>query len=175
MPLTFSKLAWFLTLDLCRARCVQPHAPHGASSEGTLMGTATTASAVSQTVSSTLDVIPSATPRIPQNSTSATGVPKGFEPGVKWQIAIQDPIDVRGGIQPADAKVIDVDLFLASKDPTLIPSLHVSRVPQPRSRNAILIPRYSAGRWCHCSLLFQRRGCPVHRLRLAGLEYRKVV
>lgn len=57
---------------------------------------------------------------------TGTGVPAGFEPGVKWQIEIQDPVDPRGGLQPSDAKVIDVDLFQASMDLTLIPALHVS-------------------------------------------------
>lgn len=59
---------------------------------------------------------------------SVSGVPAGFEPGVKWQIEIQDPVDPRGGLRPSDAKVVDVDLFQASKDLTLIPALHVSNI-----------------------------------------------
>lgn len=66
----------------------------------------------------------------PLASSSSTGaasqVPEGFKPGAKWQIAIQDPVDMRGGLQPADATVVDIDLFLASKDSTVIPALHVS-------------------------------------------------
>lgn len=61
-----------------------------------------------------------------QNASSEAGIPAAFQPGVKWQIEIQDPVDLRGGLEPSDAKVVDVDLFQASKDLTLIPALHVS-------------------------------------------------
>ncbi|KUI72431.1 hypothetical protein VM1G_07610 [Cytospora mali] len=71
------------------------------------------------------------------NATPGTGIPAGFEPGVKWQIEIQDPVDPRGGLQPSDAKVIDVDLFQASKDLTLIPALHAA--------GAIVLCYFNAG------------------------------
>jgi hypothetical protein len=85
-----------------------------------------------------------AAPPAGQNATSGSKIPDAFKPGVKWQIEIQNPVDPRAGLQPPDAKVIDVDLFHASKDPTLIPMLHV-RVIQ--SQMAVLL-RSARGKVC---------------------------
>ena len=60
------------------------------------------------------------------NRRSATAVPPGFAPGVKWQIEINEPIDNRNGVQLNGAKVLDLDLFHASKSPGFIDSLRVS-------------------------------------------------
>lgn len=102
----------------------------------------------------------SSVPTASLTSTSGTGIPAGFEPGVKWQIEIQDPIDPRGGIQPSDAKVIDVDLFQASKDPTLIPALHAA--------GAIVLCYFNAG-------AVQYTDCDWSKWQTNGLFHGKVV
>lgn len=96
------------------------------SSTSAIKSSSTSAIKSSATSTSRPSSTPTPTPKSSSGS-SAASVPAGFKPGVKWQIAIQDPVDIRGGLEPLDAKVMDVDLFLASKDHTLIPGLHVSR------------------------------------------------
>lgn len=151
MPSIISVTVLFLTLGLCSARRprISPQASAKASAQAIATIATNRSSTLSQPASSTISSLPlysassiptasvnsalftssaapTATPSLNTTSRVAT-TPDGFKPGAKWQIAIQDPIDPRGGIKPADATVVDVDLFLASKDPTLIPALHVSR------------------------------------------------
>ncbi|KAK2608039.1 hypothetical protein N8I77_006676 [Diaporthe amygdali] len=106
MPSFTATVLFFPLLGLCSAKCIPATVPQ-----------VTSPPAANES---------SSVPAVGQNATSATKTPNGFEPGVKWQINIQNPVDPRAGLQPADAKVIDVDLFQASKDPTLIPTLHAA-------------------------------------------------
>ncbi|KAI3401083.1 hypothetical protein diail_228 [Diaporthe ilicicola] len=110
MPSFTATVLLFPLLGLCSAKCLPAALPQKSTSAA---AAATDASSV---------------PVVSQNATAGAKIPGGFEPGVKWQINIQNPVDPRAGIQPADAKVIDVDLFQASKDPTLIPTLHAAGV-----------------------------------------------
>lgn len=136
----------FLALGLCDA---SPHHGHHEHQErGTSTSSKTTSTTSSRTTSTTpVKTTPTTTSSTSKSSTStsrttasssstsaaaqsisaAANAPAGFVPGVKWQIQIQDPVDMRGGMLPSDAKVVDVDLFMASKDATLIPALHVSQ------------------------------------------------
>lgn len=146
MPSLFSATVLLFTLGLCSARCTQsrPAQPIATTSADQSISSAKVSAQTSTlftTFYTTADPdssipTPTAYPEISsssaaptsstaQNTTSGTSIIDGFKPGAKWQIAIQDPVDPRGGIQPSDASVVDVDLFLASKDPTLIPALHV--------------------------------------------------
>lgn len=131
MPSTMLTTVLFLTLSFCSAKCTHFHAVSTAESASTLSRTVspalpTVVSTTSPTKPSILSTAVSSGPAstISQESSSAN-VLERFKPGAKWQIAIQDPVDPRGGLQPADANVVDVDLFLASKDTSLIPTLHV--------------------------------------------------
>lgn len=123
-------LIFGMTSGSCRHHPRPPH--HASSTAVAAVGQSSTPSTDTTESYTATEATPTATKTKVATSTPSTGsnsgssVPAGFEPGVKWQIAIQDPVDPRGGLQPADAKVLDVDLFLASKDPTLIPALHVS-------------------------------------------------
>lgn len=130
MPSLIHTTVLFLTVSFCSARCTHSHAKSTAQSLSTVSSAIHSAS-TSLTASSTeLPIVSSAVDARPAptstQSVTSPNLIEHFKPGAKWQIAIQDPVDPRGGLQPADAKVVDVDLFLASKDPTLIPTLHVS-------------------------------------------------
>jgi hypothetical protein len=50
-------------------------------------------------------------------------LPAIWEPGVKWQIVLQAPIDITKPLQPADARVWDIDYFHALAHPNIIPHL----------------------------------------------------
>lgn len=148
MPSLLQTIALFASFSLCSARHTRWGAHSGHSSRtashysptatlqaGDSDDSVTSSSDAEPTVASvtSIEVVPSATATASSTSTavsnttaSSGGAPDGFVPGVKWQIAIQDPVDIRGGLEPLDAKVVDIDLFMASKDPTLIPALHVS-------------------------------------------------
>lgn len=130
MPSLIHTTVLLLTVSFCSARCTHSHAKstaHNLSTVSFSIPSASTSLTVSPTeppvVSSAVTSGPAPTST---QSVTSPGLIEHFKPGAKWQIAIQDPVDPRGGLQPADAKVVDVDLFLASKDPTLIPTLHVS-------------------------------------------------
>ncbi|KAK4225165.1 glycoside hydrolase superfamily [Podospora fimiseda] len=66
-------------------------------------------------------------------------VPKGFAPGVKWQIQIQSPMKASGDLIPSDAIVWDIDLYNAAKNPDTIPQIR-SKVP-----GAIIMCYFNAG------------------------------
>lgn len=130
MPSLIHTTVLFLTVSFCSARCTHSHVKITAQDLPTISSaipsasTSLTASSTEPpTASSAVDSGPASTST---QSVTSPNLIEHFKPGVKWQIAIQDPVDPRGGLQPADARVVDVDLFLASKDPTLIPTLHVS-------------------------------------------------
>lgn len=118
MPSFAATVLFFPLLGLCSAKCLPAKVPQDSASPSAV----NEASAV-PTASAT--AVPAAVPAASQNATSGSKIPDSFQPGVKWQINIQNPVDPRAGLQPADAKVIDIDLFHASKDPTVIPALHV--------------------------------------------------
>lgn len=128
MPSLLSTIVLFLTVSSCSARCTYSRAKSTAQSPSTVSSVLTsTYLAASPTEPPTVSsaVVSGSSPTSTQGGAS-NNLLENFKPGAKWQIAIQDPVDPRGGLQPADAQVVDVDLFLASKDPTLIPTLHVS-------------------------------------------------
>ncbi|POS75674.1 hypothetical protein DHEL01_v205943 [Diaporthe helianthi] len=115
MPSFAATVLFLPLLGLCSAKCL-PHAVPKASSSPSAASAAPSTSPIANEGASV--------PPEGQNATSGSKIPDGFKPGVKWQIEIQNPVDPRVGLQPPDAKVIDVDLFHASKDPTLIPKFH---------------------------------------------------
>ncbi|KAL2163339.1 hypothetical protein VTH06DRAFT_5396 [Thermothelomyces fergusii] len=53
-------------------------------------------------------------------------VPPGFAPGVKWQIVIQNTIDVTAPLEPADAVVWDVDLYHVARTPEIVDYLRAA-------------------------------------------------
>lgn len=138
MPSLISATVLFFAVGFCSAGCTRSRTPtkpsatvsaHQSSSTLPTIISSTLAPA-SSTPSMVGSYVPTVSPAEPtsttsQNTTSGSSIIDGFKPGAKWQIAIQDPIDPRGGIQPVDANIVDVDLFLASKDSSLIPTLHV--------------------------------------------------
>lgn len=115
MPSFAATVLFLPLLGLCSAKCL-PHAVPQASSSPSAASAGPSISPIANDGASV--------PPAGQNATSGSKIPDSFKPGVKWQIEIQNPVDPRVGLQPSDAKVIDVDLFHASKDPTLIPTLH---------------------------------------------------
>lgn len=115
MPSFAATVLFLPLLGLCSAKCLPAKVPQDVTSPP----------AANQASSAASEASP--VPVVSQNATSGSKIPDGFQPGVKWQIEIQNPVDPSAGLQPADAKVIDIDLFQASKDPTLIPALHVRR------------------------------------------------
>lgn len=116
MPSFAATVLFLPLLGLCSAKCL-PHPVPQPSSSPSAASTAPSTSSIANEGASV--------PPAGKNATSGGKIPDSFKPGVKWQIEIQNPVDPRVGLQPPDAKVIDVDLFHASKDPTLIPTLHV--------------------------------------------------
>lgn len=127
MPSFAATVLFLPLLGLCSAKCLPAKVPQVSASPA-----ANEASSV-PAVGQTSDSPPAASedssvPVVSQNATSGSKIPGEFKPGVKWQINIQNPVDPRAGLQPADAKVIDIDLFHASKDPTVIPALHVRKL-----------------------------------------------
>lgn len=119
MPSFAATVLFLPLLGFCSAKCL-PHAVPQASSSPSAANAASSTSPIASEAASV--------PPAGQNATSGSKIPDTFKPGVKWQIEIQNPVDPRAGLQPPDAKVIDVDLFHASKDPTLIPALHVRAI-----------------------------------------------
>ncbi|KAL1873956.1 hypothetical protein Daus18300_003829 [Diaporthe australafricana] len=129
MPSFAATVLFFPLLGLCGAKCIPATKPSGVATPPVASAPAVSAPATSTPVTSPPAANESSSvPAVSQNATSGAQIPGGFEPGVKWQINIQNPVDPRAGMQPADAKVIDVDLFHASMDPTLIPTLHAAGV-----------------------------------------------
>lgn len=133
MPSLLSTTVLFLTVSFCSARCTHSRAKSTAETHSTTLSSAVSSVLTSTSLAPSPTEPPTVSSAVVSGSspTSTQSVASGsllenFKPGAKWQIAIQDPVDPRGGLQPSDAKVVDVDLFLASKDPTLIPTLHVS-------------------------------------------------
>jgi hypothetical protein len=53
----------------------------------------------------------------------ATALPSNWKPGVKWQIVIHAPIDIRTTVIPTEAQVWDIDYFHALDHPEIIPAL----------------------------------------------------
>jgi hypothetical protein len=120
MPSFAATVLFLPLLGLCSAKCLPRPLPQVPSPPNAAAAAPSSTSPVASGASSV--------PPAAQNATSGSKIPDSFKPGVKWQIEIQNPVDPRAGLQPPDAKVIDVDLFHASKDPTLIPTLHVRLV-----------------------------------------------
>ncbi len=52
-------------------------------------------------------------------------VPPKFQIGVKWQIIIQNTIDIHAAIQPIDAVVWDLDLYHVARTPGIVDYLRV--------------------------------------------------
>lgn len=52
--------------------------------------------------------------------------PAGFDVGVKWQIEIQNTVDITKPLNPTDALVWDVDLYHVARNPGIIDYLRVS-------------------------------------------------
>lgn len=128
MPSFAATVLFLPLLGLCSAKCLPAKVPQDVTSPTAVASSPAVTSAPAANEGSSVPVAG-------QNATSGSKIPDEFKPGVKWQINIQNPVDPRAGLQPADAKVIDIDLFHASKDPTVIPALHV------RTPNSQLLPR----------------------------------
>jgi len=56
-------------------------------------------------------------------------VPPEFKIGVKWQIEIQNTIDVKAPLQPTDAVVWDLDLYHIARTPDVVTHLRVRLTP----------------------------------------------
>ncbi|KEZ40141.1 hypothetical protein SAPIO_CDS9179 [Scedosporium apiospermum] len=65
----------------------------------------------------------------------ATALPSNWKPGVKWQIVIHAPIDIRTTVIPTEAQVWDIDYFHALDHPEIIPAL---KSPAPDVDNVVL-------------------------------------
>lgn len=63
-------------------------------------------------------------------------VPPNFEIGAKWQIIIQNTIDISAPLQPTDAVVWDLDLYHIARTPKIVNYLRVSPLFWPQSRRA---------------------------------------
>lgn len=127
MPSFAATVLFLPLLGLCSAKCLPAKVPQDVTSSSSPAVTSPPAADQGSSV-----------PVVSQNATSGSKIPDGFQPGVKWQIEIQNPVDPQAGLQPADAKVIDIDLFQASKDPTVIPALHV-RIQDSKSATGVQI------------------------------------
>lgn len=119
MPSFAATVLFLPLLGLCSAKCLPAKVPQDVTSPTAVASSPAVTSAPAANEGSSVPVAG-------QNATSGSKIPDEFKPGVKWQINIQNPVDPRAGLQPADAKVIDIDLFHASKDPTVIPALHAA-------------------------------------------------
>lgn len=60
-----------------------------------------------------------------RSSFAQVNVPPGFEPNVKWQIVIQNTIDINASVEPADALVWDLDLYHLARNPGIVDHLRV--------------------------------------------------
>lgn len=66
---------------------------------------------------------------------SVSGLPSGWKPGVKWQIVIDDPVDITKTLDPPDAQVWVVDYFHSAENPEIIPHL---KSPSTGIENVVL-------------------------------------
>ncbi|KAL2129873.1 hypothetical protein VTI74DRAFT_7184 [Chaetomium olivicolor] len=66
-------------------------------------------------------------------------VPPNFKVGVKWQIDIQNTIDTKAALQPADAVVWDLDLYHVARNPEIVDYL------RGHDANAIFLCYFNAG------------------------------
>lgn len=60
-----------------------------------------------------------------QQALAQVNVPPAFEVGVKWQIIIQNTIDIKTPLQPSDAVVWDLDLYHVARNPGIVEYLRV--------------------------------------------------
>ncbi len=60
-----------------------------------------------------------------QRALAKLNVPPNFQIGVKWQIVIQNTINIEAAIQPTDAVVWDLDLYHVARTPGIVDYLHV--------------------------------------------------
>jgi hypothetical protein len=67
--------------------------------------------------------VPASNPAAPPSSPSLNGLPSTWQPGVKWQIVIDDPIDINKPLEPADVRVWVIDYFHAEQNREIIPFL----------------------------------------------------
>ncbi|KAH6623208.1 glycoside hydrolase superfamily [Chaetomium tenue] len=72
-------------------------------------------------------------------SLAQVDVPSNFVPGVKWQIIIQNTLDVEAALQPTDAVVWDLDLYHVARTPEIVTHL------RNNDPDAILICYFNAG------------------------------
>jgi len=56
-------------------------------------------------------------------TSSVSGLPSSWKPGAKWQIVIDDPVDITKPLNPPDAQVWVVDYFHSVENPDIIPKL----------------------------------------------------
>lgn len=70
-----------------------------------------------------------------QRASAQVNVPPNFEVGVKWQIIIQNTIDIKAPLQPTDAVVWDLDLYHVARNPGIVDYLRV----RPGSTRLLLV------------------------------------
>ncbi|GAB1311345.1 Endo alpha-1,4 polygalactosaminidase [Madurella fahalii] len=66
-------------------------------------------------------------------------VPPGFEPNVKWQIVIQNTIDINAPVEPSDALVWDLDLYHLARNPGIVDHLRAN------NPNTVIMCYFNAG------------------------------
>lgn len=60
-----------------------------------------------------------------QAGLAQVSVPDNFTPGVKWQIIIQNTLDISKPVEPTDAVVWDLDLYHVARTPEIVDHLKV--------------------------------------------------
>ncbi|KAH6615785.1 glycoside hydrolase superfamily [Chaetomium sp. MPI-SDFR-AT-0129] len=91
-----------------------------------------------------------------QAGLAQVSVPDNFKPGVKWQIIIQNTLDISKPVNPTDAVVWDLDLYHVARTPEIVDHL------KSNNPDTLLICYFNAG-------LAQVSDCDYAKWEASGL------